>query len=82
MLENAMRDLKDQNSAYSELKSQQDNFEELTEEIIESIENHDDQETLKRYLNILEVVQMQECEHLYFTGYRDCVSMLKTMGVL
>jgi hypothetical protein len=81
MRENAMSDLKHQNLTYLELKEQENNFYELTEEIIDKIDNND-RETVMRYLSILEITQGQELEHLYYAGYRDCISLLKCLGVL
>jgi hypothetical protein len=81
MRENAMSDLEHQNYAYSDLKEQRKNFFELTEEIIDGIDNND-RETVMRYLSILEIMQGQELDYLYYAGYKDCISLLKCFGVL
>jgi hypothetical protein len=81
MRESAMNNLEHQNYAYMDLKEQKKNFFELTEEIIDGIDNND-RETIMRYLTILEIMQGQELDHLYYAGYRDCISLLKSFGVL
>jgi hypothetical protein len=80
MRKNAMRDLKHQNLTYMELKEQEINFSELTDEILEKLDNSD-REIIVRYISTLDIIQAQESEYLYYAGYTDCISLLKSMGV-
>ena len=51
------------------------------EEIIEKLPSKDGQ-VLKDYILKTNLVAVQECEFLYIQGGKDCIEVLKKLGVL
>ncbi|QOR36353.1 hypothetical protein IMX26_05940 [Clostridium sp. 'deep sea'] len=81
MVQKVYQELKKQNRETLELENYLTVYEHKFNEVIESLNDHDRAFT-DNYIEKKLLVEVNQNEDIYLQGYKDCIALLKEIGVL
>lgn len=80
MMEKALMELR-KDTSYMEFSLRRSDLEKATDKILETLPQ-ESKKTINKYIEEKDLNNALETEHLYIAGHRDCIALLKGIGVL
>ncbi len=80
-LDDVISDLEKKNPEYKECKKDEKKSVDKFSEVIDRIPKEDQDFIKKHEMNVFNIMAMEQ-SYVYYRGYKDCVKLLKILGVI